>query len=213
MSLEIKVPAVGESISEVTIAQWVKADGDYVEMDEIICELESDKATFEVTAESAGVLHIKAQEGDTLEIGGLLCEIDDSQVEKKEESKAEKPKEEPKSTGKVLEMNVPAVGESINEVTISAWQKADGDFVELDEVIAEIESDKATFDLTAEAPGVLRIIAQEGDTLEIGALLCKIEVSEQAESSSSPHLRSRIQLLLQRGLMLRGMLLQQRLKF
>ena len=182
MSLEIKVPAVGESISEVTIAQWVKADGDHVEMDEIICELESDKATFEVTAESAGVLHIKAQEGDTLEIGGVLCEIDESKAEKKEEPKEEKPAEA-KNTGKVLEMNVPAVGESINEVTISAWQKADGDTVELDEVIAEIESDKATFDLTAEAPGVLRIIAKEGDTLEIGALLCKIEVTEQSEET------------------------------
>ncbi|MEQ9303816.1 MAG: biotin/lipoyl-containing protein, partial [Marinoscillum sp.] len=63
MSLEMKVPAVGESITEVTIAQWMKQDGDIVEMDEVICELESDKATFEVTAEAAGQLKIKAQEG------------------------------------------------------------------------------------------------------------------------------------------------------
>jgi len=75
-------------------------------------------------------------------------------------------------------MKVPAVGESITEVTISNWSKQDGDLVELDEVIAEIESDKATFDLTAEAPGKLQIVAQEGDTLEIGALICKIEVME-----------------------------------
>ncbi|MEP0368782.1 MAG: 2-oxoglutarate dehydrogenase complex dihydrolipoyllysine-residue succinyltransferase [Cyclobacteriaceae bacterium] len=186
MSLEIKVPAVGESIAEVTIAQWSKNDGDYVEMDEVICELESDKATFEVTAESAGVLHIKAQEGDTLEIGGLLCEIDDSKAKKAEEPKAEAPAAEPKSTGEVIEMNVPAVGESINEVTISSWMKADGDMVELDEVIAEIESDKATFELTAEAQGVLRIIAPEGETLEIGALLCKIEVAEGDIESKEP---------------------------
>ncbi|MFY0599612.1 MAG: 2-oxoglutarate dehydrogenase complex dihydrolipoyllysine-residue succinyltransferase [Cyclobacteriaceae bacterium] len=183
MSLEIKVPPVGESISEVTIAQWSKSDGDYVEMDEVICELESDKATFEVTAESAGVLHIKAQEGDTLEIGGLLCEIDESKAKKT--AAPEPVQEAPKPTGKVLEMNVPAVGESINEVAISVWQKADGDFVELDEVIAEIESDKATFDLTAEAQGVLRIVAQEGDTLEIGALLCRIEVAEGAAPQAS----------------------------
>ncbi|MEP1891847.1 MAG: biotin/lipoyl-containing protein, partial [Cyclobacteriaceae bacterium] len=187
MSLEIKVPAVGESIAEVTIAQWSKNDGDHVEMDEVICELESDKATFEVTAESSGILHIKAQEGDTLEIGGLLCEIDDSKAKKAEAPKAEAPASEPKSTGEVIEMNVPAVGESINEVTISSWMKADGDMVELDEVIAEIESDKATFELTAEAQGVLRIIAPEGETLEIGALLCKIEVAEgDIESKESP---------------------------
>jgi hypothetical protein len=56
MSLVIKVPPVGESISEVTLSQWIKKDGDYVEMDEIIAELESDKATFELTAEKAGTL-------------------------------------------------------------------------------------------------------------------------------------------------------------
>lgn len=205
MSLEMKVPAVGESITEVTVASWSKSDGDFVEMDEVICELESDKATFEVTAEAAGVLSIKAQEGDTLEIGGVLCEIDEStsggataSTPPSEPASAEATSSEAKATGEVLEMNVPAVGESITEVTISNWAKADGDFVELDEVIAEIESDKATFDLTAEAQGKLQIVAQEGDTLEIGALICKIEVMEggapaptanespQAVASSAP---------------------------
>ena len=75
----------------------------------------------------------------------------------------------------ILKMMVPAVGESINEVTISSWLKKDGDIVELDEVIAEIDSDKATFDLTAESSGKLKIKAQEGDTLEIGAHICSIE--------------------------------------
>lgn len=195
MSLEMKVPAVGESISEVTIAQWTKKDGDIVEMDEVICELESDKATFEVTAEAAGKLHIKAQEGDSLEIGAVLCEIDESEAKsggegKKQEvvkdNKEERPGNEPKSSGEIREMHVPTVGESINEVTISTWTKKDGDFVALDEVIAEIESDKATFELTAEAPGILKIVAKEGETLEIGALLCKIEVAEGgAEASKS----------------------------
>jgi 2-oxoglutarate dehydrogenase E2 component (dihydrolipoamide succinyltransferase) len=75
-------------------------------------------------------------------------------------------------------MVVPTVGESITEVTIGSWSKEDGDFVEMDEVIAEIESDKATFELTAEAKGNLQIVAKEGDTLEIGALICKIEEVE-----------------------------------
>lgn len=77
MSLEIKVPTVGESITEVTLAQWLKQDGDYVEMDENIAELESDKATFELPAEKAGILRIIAQEGDTLEIGAVVCTIED----------------------------------------------------------------------------------------------------------------------------------------
>ena len=75
-------------------------------------------------------------------------------------------------------MFVPSVGESINEVTISSWLKSNGDYVELDEIIAEIDSDKATFELTAEASGNLIIEAEEGTTLEIGKLICKIEIKE-----------------------------------
>ncbi len=76
MALEIKVPAVGESISEVTISRWLKNDGDYVEMDEVICELESDKATFELNAEAAGVLKTIGKEGDVIAVGAVICSID-----------------------------------------------------------------------------------------------------------------------------------------
>lgn len=76
--IDIKVPTVGESISEVTLLKWTKKDGDYVERDEVIAELESEKATFEVNAEKAGVLKTAVQEGDTLKIGDLLASIDES---------------------------------------------------------------------------------------------------------------------------------------
>ena len=182
MSLEIKVPTVGESITEVTIAQWFKKEGEMVAMDEVICELESDKATFELNAEAAGKLHIVAKEGDTIEIGAVICEIDADASGATVEKPAEAPKaakaEAPKPTGKVKEMIVPTVGESITEVTISNWLKKTGDYVTLDEIIAEVDSDKATFELPAEASGILTVVAQEGDTIEIGALICKIEVTE-----------------------------------
>jgi 2-oxoglutarate dehydrogenase E2 component (dihydrolipoamide succinyltransferase) len=71
------VPTVGESISEVTLVKWVKKEGDYVNRDEVLCELESEKATFELNAEQAGILHIVATEGATLNIGDLACSIDD----------------------------------------------------------------------------------------------------------------------------------------
>lgn len=76
--IEIKVPTVGESINEVTLLKWNKKDGDYVERDEVIAELESEKATFEVNAEKAGTLKTAAQEGDTLKIGDLLAIIDET---------------------------------------------------------------------------------------------------------------------------------------
>ena len=76
MAIQIKVPTVGESITEVTIANWLKKDGDVVKLDEVIAELESDKATFELTAPSAGVLKIIKPQGSTVPIGELLCEIE-----------------------------------------------------------------------------------------------------------------------------------------
>ena len=76
--IEIKVPTVGESISEVQLLRWNKKTGEYVERDEVIAELESEKATFEVNAEKAGVLTTIAAEGDQLKIGELLATIDDT---------------------------------------------------------------------------------------------------------------------------------------
>ncbi len=76
MAIEIKIPSVGESITEVTLVKWIKQDGDWVERDEVIAELESEKATFEINAEQAGVLKTIANEGDTLKIGDLACSID-----------------------------------------------------------------------------------------------------------------------------------------
>lgn len=76
--IDIKVPPVGESINEVTLVKWTKADGAWVERDEIVCELESEKATFELNAEQAGILKHQAKEGDTLNIGDLACSIDET---------------------------------------------------------------------------------------------------------------------------------------
>ena len=110
--IEIKVPAVGESISEVTLVKWLKKDGEWVERDEVLCELESEKATFELNAEKSGILHIVAQEEQTLNIGDLACKIDETAerpagaAPAKEEKPAAKkdtapaPKEEPKKAEK-----------------------------------------------------------------------------------------------------------------
>lgn len=192
MAYQVKVPTVGESITEITIANWLKKDGDTVKMDEVIAELESDKATFELTAPQAGVLKIVKQKGDTVPIGGLVCEIENmgqgsatTTSDKAETKKSTTVAQPMKSTGGIKEMKVPAVGESITEVTISTWLKKEGDFVKLDEVIAEVESDKATFELPAEANGILRIIAKEKTTLPIGGLICKIEIAEGTPATSA----------------------------
>ena len=198
MGIQVKVPAVGESISEVTISNWLKKDGDAVKIDEVIAELESDKAAFELRAQDEGILKIVKQAGETVPVGEVICEIEpNGQAEGKKQSrsaeaegrsaqKEETPKPSgPKATGTVKEMKVPAVGESITEVTISNWLKKDGDMVHLDEVIAEVESDKATFELPAEANGILRIVAKEHESSPIGGLICRIEVMEGMQDAAA----------------------------
>lgn len=107
--IDIKVPTIGESISEVTLLKWNKKDGDYVERDEVIAELESEKATFEVNAEQAGTLKLAAQEGDTLKIGDLLASIDESAVKPASNGSPVAEKKEKKKETKKVESTAPVV--------------------------------------------------------------------------------------------------------
>ena len=206
MAIEMKVPPVGESITEVTIATWNKKDGDVVKMDEVLCELESDKATFELPAEAEGILKIIAKEGDTLSIGAVICTIEpvgtststpepapvvsipapvvaSAPVETPAQPVAPAPVSN--ASTQVIEIKVPAVGESITEVTISSWSKKEGDAVKMDEVLCELESDKATFELPAETAGILHIVAAEGSVLAIGAVVATITVGAGAAATPS----------------------------
>jgi 2-oxoglutarate dehydrogenase E2 component (dihydrolipoamide succinyltransferase) len=104
MILEMKVPSPGESITEVEIAEWLVQDGDYVEKDQAIAEVDSDKATLELPAEASGTITLKAEEGDAVEVGAVVCLIDTSASKpegsdaatKEEKKETEPKKEEPK---------------------------------------------------------------------------------------------------------------------
>ena len=229
MGLEIKIPAVGESITEVTIAKWLKQDGDAVKRDEIIAELESDKATFELPAEVDGVLKIRVAEGETIGIGIVIAELNGAAdgsaapaaapaaapvvasapaadpISQGEENPtasdqagyggtpADRPAADPATPGAAatapaasggsLEMKIPTVGESITEVTVAKWLKPDGAQVARDEIIAELESDKATFELPAEASGTLRHAVKEGETIAIGTVIARIEAGSPAAAA------------------------------
>lgn len=182
MAVEMKIPDLAESITEVVISQWLKQDGDYVELDEMICEVETDKAAQELAAESAGILRIVVPEGDTVNVGDVICRIDASENGSSAGTSAAA-KASPDTTvapapateGKVVEMRVPDMAESITEVMIGSWLKEDGDFVTLDEPLCEVETDKAAQDLPAEATGRLTVIAEEGTTLNVGDLICTIK--------------------------------------
>ncbi|MEW5423766.1 2-oxoglutarate dehydrogenase complex dihydrolipoyllysine-residue succinyltransferase [Amorphus sp. 3PC139-8] len=198
MATEIRVPSLGESVTEATIAQWYKNEGDTVAQDEPLVELETDKVTVEVPAPAAGTLgSISAKSGDTVEVGALLGEISEGGGAAKSEAPAkasapaeaapEKSEEAPAKAeaesapsdsgggGEGVAIKVPALGESVTEATIAKWFKQEGDSVAQDEPLVELETDKVSVEVPAPAAGTLgSIAAKEGDTVEVGALLGEV---------------------------------------
>jgi 2-oxoglutarate dehydrogenase E2 component (dihydrolipoamide succinyltransferase) len=126
--IDIKVPTVGESINEVSLAKWLKKDGQWVERDEVLAEIESEKATFEINAEQAGILKISVQEGDTLSVGDVVCSIDEkakrpegtAPVEKTEKAAAPAAKEEAKATSKADVKATPVAAAIIADKKVDA---------------------------------------------------------------------------------------------
>ncbi len=102
MILEMKVPSPGESITEVEIAEWLVQDGDYVEKDQPIAEVDSDKATLELPAEASGTITLKAEEGDAVEVGAVVCLIDTSTTKPEGDAPAKKVKKETLKTEVVI---------------------------------------------------------------------------------------------------------------
>ncbi len=190
---DIKVPTLGESVTEATVGQWLKKQGEAVAKDEVIVELETDKVSVEVPAPEDGVLsEIVSQEGDTVEIGALLAKLgagdgaeappasEDTKTAPAEES--EPPKGE--TSGDTVDVAVPAMGESVTEGTLSTWLKAPGDTVSQDETLVEIETDKVAVEVPSPVNGVLsEILVGEGETVEIGKVIARISGGEGAKAA------------------------------
>lgn len=177
MTTEIRVPTLGESVTEATIAKWMKQEGEAVSVDEPLVELETDKVSVEVPAPAGGVLaNIAAQEGDTVEVDALLGAIEAGEGKAVSAAPAPKPAESALvAESEDVEVRVPASGESVTEADIGEWLKKEGDAVAQDEPIVSLETDKAAMDVPSPAAGVLKkIVVAEGETVEVGALIAVI---------------------------------------
>jgi 2-oxoglutarate dehydrogenase E2 component (dihydrolipoamide succinyltransferase) len=174
MSIEVRVPTLGESVTEATVATWFKKPGDAVAADEMLCELETDKVTVEVPAPAAGTLgEIVAAEGETVGVDALLATLNEG-------SGAGAPAKEaaaPKASGgdKSVDVMVPTLGESVTEATVATWFKKVGDTVAQDEMLCELETDKVSVEVPAPASGTLtEIVAAEGATVQANGKLAVI---------------------------------------
>ncbi len=179
---DVRVPTLGESVTEATIATWFKKTGDAVSVDEMLCELETDKVTVEVSSPVAGMLgEIVAAEGDTVGVDALLATIAEgasAPATTKAPAATTKPAPPPASGGDSIDVMVPALGESVTEATVSTWFKTVGDAVAADEMLCELETDKVSVEVPAPAAGVIsEILAGDGVTVAAGAKLAVISGS------------------------------------
>ncbi|HCE72436.1 MAG TPA: dihydrolipoamide succinyltransferase, partial [Ruegeria sp.] len=147
MTIEVRVPTLGESVTEATVATWFKKPGDAVAVDEMLCELETDKVTVEVPAPAAGVMgDIVAKEGETVGVNALLATI--TAGEGAAAAPAAPAAAAPAaSSGGSVDVMVPTLGESVTEATVSTWFKKVGDSVAQDEMLCELETDKVSVEV------------------------------------------------------------------
>ncbi|MCG7462432.1 2-oxoglutarate dehydrogenase, E2 component, dihydrolipoamide succinyltransferase [Corynebacterium tuberculostearicum] len=201
MANSVEMPELGESVTEGTITQWLKSVGDTVEVDEPLLEVSTDKVDTEIPSPVAGtIIEIKADEDDTIEVGEVIAIIgdedeagsasNDSSADKGEEE-AEEKKEEPKAdssnggSGDAADVEMPELGESVTEGTITQWLKSVGDTVEVDEPLLEVSTDKVDTEIPSPVAGTLvEILADEDDTIEVGEVIARIG-DENATASSS----------------------------
>jgi len=185
MSVEVRVPTLGESVTEATVATWFKKPGDAVAVDEMLCELETDKVMVEVPSPAAGTLaEIVAAEGETVGVNALLATLSAGEGAAPAPAAAEASPAAAPAGGDAVDVMVPTLGESVTEATVSTWFKQVGDTVAQDEMLCELETDKVSVEVPAPASGVLsEIVAPEGATVNASAKLAVIGGASAAAAS------------------------------
>jgi 2-oxoglutarate dehydrogenase E2 component (dihydrolipoamide succinyltransferase) len=183
MAIEVRVPTLGESVTEATVAHWLKGPGDAVEADEMVVELETDKVSVEVPAPASGMLgEIVAAEGATVSVDALLATLREGKAGGNGKRKAtdrngqdRAAPEAGEAGGESVDVTVPTLGESVTEATVASWAKSVGDTVARDEILCELETDKVSVEVPAPASGRLtEILIDEGGTVQAGGVLARI---------------------------------------
>jgi len=192
MSYEITIPPVGESVTSALISRWHFAEGDSVPKGAVIVTLETDKVSPEIESEEAGILSITVQEGEEVAIGALIGKITSevasagaTQVASTTPASAPA---ETQATGEIVDVVVPAAGESITSATVAAWAVSDGAYVKnvkKGQALVTLDTDKVSSEVEAEASGTISISIPEGTEVEIGSVLGSIAVGVGAPAEAA----------------------------
>jgi 2-oxoglutarate dehydrogenase E2 component (dihydrolipoamide succinyltransferase) len=191
MTIDVKVPASGESVTSANVARWHRKNGDSVRKGEALVTLETDKVSNELEAAADGVLEILVVEGEEVAIGTVIARI--AAMERGHQSASPSAgnviaaQAGPPPTSGSVELKVPASGESITSANVAAWRKNDGDSVVKGEVLVVLETDKVSNELEAPVSGTLKILVPEGEEVAIGAVIARIEAgTERGLQPASP---------------------------
>ncbi|MBX3007834.1 MAG: 2-oxoglutarate dehydrogenase, E2 component, dihydrolipoamide succinyltransferase [Melioribacteraceae bacterium] len=184
MKIDVVMPKMGESINEGTIIKWHKQKGEQVKKDEIIFEISTDKVDTEIPSPADGVLSdVKVFEQETVEVGTVVAIIETNEAAEisKEPLKVEANKnfkDVPSTTqvgGRIIDIPMPKMGESIMEGTIIKWHKKVGDPVKKDEIIFEISTDKVDTEVPSPEDGIVtEILFEENTTVEVNTVVAKL---------------------------------------
>jgi 2-oxoglutarate decarboxylase len=202
-TVQVVMPAMGDSVAEGTVLEWRKQEGEQVEADETVVEISTDKVDAEVPAPVAGTLvKIHAAEGDTVAVGALLAEIATNGAQPGAPVSVESPPataEEAAAaarteaevgapdTAKIVDIVTPTGGESVTEGTILEWSVKVGDAVKEGDTVVEISTDKVDMELPAPASGTItEILAEEGATVTVGQVIARMTAGTGPEASAAP---------------------------
>ncbi|MEN3282103.1 MAG: hypothetical protein V7607_3243, partial [Solirubrobacteraceae bacterium] len=195
-TVQVTLPQMGESVTEGTVLEWHKEEGERVEADEVLVEISTDKVDAEVPSPASGtVVKIHAAEGDTVSVGAVLAEIatengaapaaasgnGDTPATASSDGGDAAPSETAPPTGDVVDIVTPTGGESVTEGTILEWAVKVGDSVEDGQTVVELSTDKVDMELPAPTAGTItEILAEEGDTVTVGQVIARMQTGATA---------------------------------
>src|SRR3954466_8058536 len=183
-TVAVTMPAMGESVTEGTVLEWHKQEGDPIEADEVLVEISTDKVDAEVPAPAGGtIVKIHVAEGDTVEVGQLLAEIstNGANAASGNGGAAVVEKEPAEAEGEIVDIVTPAGGESVTEGTILEWAVKVGQTVENGQTVVEISTDKVDMELPAPSAGTItELLAEEGETVTVGQVIARMRAGAGA---------------------------------
>jgi 2-oxoglutarate dehydrogenase E1 component len=197
-TIEVTLPAMGESVTEGTILEWRKQEGDTIEADEILVEVSTDKVDAEVPSPTSGtIVKLYGAEGDTVAVGAVLAEIapggangNGASGNGSATAQAPPPAQVPaeaETAGEIVDIVTPAGGESVTEGTILEWAVKVGDQVDDGDTVVELSTDKVDMELPAPAAGTItEILFEEGATVTVGQVIARLRTGAAAAVGAQP---------------------------